>query len=465
MRAEPNAAELVQVDALGATGAYRARTRETISDVAGSPVAQISLVPDAFVARSLSALRRAVTLPAERRVEALRRAGELFRSATLLGLDVEEYQHLVSRVSGLGLSVVRAAIEKVADRCENAWENAQLARPTVAVADWRDPAAQEGAALWARRGDVFGVHVAGNHPSVHAAWIEALALGYRVAVRPSRKEPFTPARLVAALREAGFGDDQIVLLPTDHAVADTMLRLADLSMVYGGDTVMQKYAADPDVYPQGPGRSKILIAADADWRSYVDLVADSASRSGGAGCTNTTAVLIEGDARGFAEALAEKLAMLPSARPEQEHAILPVQPVESARAVEEFLRRVAADAEPIGESAGSLVDELGDGSAALRPAVHLLPSAGSPQARVELGFPCVWVAPWTREDGADALRDTLVLTVITRDGELIDAIVSEPSIRNVYVGARPTYWSAPQVPHDGFLGDFLMESRGVVRSA
>ncbi|TDV56044.1 hypothetical protein CLV71_102105 [Actinophytocola oryzae] len=54
--------------------------------------------------------------------------------------------------------------------------------------------------MWTRRGEVFAVHAAGNRPAVHFGWLAALAAGRRVAVRPSRREPFTSHRLVSALR-------------------------------------------------------------------------------------------------------------------------------------------------------------------------------------------------------------------------------------------------------------------------
>ena len=44
-----------------------------------------------------------------------------------------------------------------------------------------------------------------------------------------------------------------------------------------------------------------------------------------------------------------------------------------------------------------------------------------------------------------------------------DALVAQPSIRNVYVGDQPTWWLEPGIPHDGYLGEFLMQSKGVIR--
>jgi acyl-CoA reductase-like NAD-dependent aldehyde dehydrogenase len=104
----------------------------------------------------------------------------------------------------------------------------------------------------------------------------------------------------------------VVLLPTDHDVAGEILSQADLSMVYGGQEVIDRYAANPRVFPNGPGRSKILVTADSDWRSSLDMIVASISHEGGTACVNTTAVFVEGDPAPVAEAIAERLAAIPT---------------------------------------------------------------------------------------------------------------------------------------------------------
>lgn len=452
---------MISLDALGPNGNFRARNRLTVTDVAGAPVAELSLVPRVFVTRAMAALHRAPTLPAEDRLAALSVAAKHFVSDNIAGLSFAEYERTVSRVSGVPLSVVRSATAAIVESAEQAGFSAFQARPTGAVDDWRDERTTHGSAVWTRRGDVFAVHAAGNHPGPHGLWLEALALGYRVAVRPSRREPFTPHRLITALRAAGFGDDQVVLLPTDHDAADEILRAADLGMVYGGDEVVRKYAHDPTILPQGPGRSKILLTRDVDWRDHLDTIVDSVSHEGGVACINATAVFVDGDPAPIAEAIAERLATIPTLPPEDPAAVLPVQPLESARAMADYR---AAQAMSTLTVLGDVVDELGDGSAALRPAVHVLDRPDAPQAGVELPFPCVWVAPWTPEAGLAPLRDTLVLTAITGDDALVDALLDEPTISNVYVGDHPTYWLRPGVPHDRYLGEFLMRTKTLIRS-
>src|SRR6202022_814880 len=205
------------------------------------------------------------------------------------------------------IAVTRSGARGVADAVASAFGVVQLARPRGAVPDWRDERPRDGAAVWVRRGDVFGVLASGNGPGVHGLWPQALALGYRVAVRPSRREPLTAHRLVHALWEAGFRPEDAVYLPTDHRGADEIIRSADLAMVYGSQGVVDMYANDPTVLVNGPGRAKILITADQDWRDYLDVITDSIANLGGIACVNTTAVLYEGDPTPLAHAIGERL--------------------------------------------------------------------------------------------------------------------------------------------------------------
>jgi acyl-CoA reductase-like NAD-dependent aldehyde dehydrogenase len=454
--------ELPALDALGPSGAYHTHERQTITDVAGTPLAELSLVPKLYVTRAMAALHKADTMPLEERLAALARAGEAHATGTVDGVTAADHQVIVSRASGMPVSVVRAAGAAIARSAAEVYRSVQYARPAGAVTDWQDPLTRTGRGVWTRRGDVFAVHAPGNHPGVHGLWLEALALGYRVAVRPSRRDPFTPHRLISALRTAGFRDDQVVLLPTGYAAADEILHGADLAMAYGGEDVMRKYAGYSTMLPQGPGRSKILLTAEVDWREHLDVIVASISHEGGRACVNTTAVFVQGDTAPLARAIAERLAAIPSLPPEDENAVLPVLPLADAQKLEQYLLTKAAGTVPWLGGDG-VVDDLGDGSAVLRPAVHELDRPGAEQAGVELSFPCVWVAPWTPEAGLQPLKETLVLTAITHDTRLVDDLVAEPTIANVYVGDHPTYWIEPGIPHDGYLAEFLMRTKAVIR--
>lgn len=458
--------DLVCIDALGPQGEYRTRNREVIISTAGVPVAELSLVPPLYVSRTMAAQRKIKPLPVPAREAALVNAAHDFATAVIGGLDFDAYVELASKISGLPISVTRAGARGVVDAVANAFDAVRPARPVGAALDWREERTRNGGAVWARRGEVFAVHAAGNGPGVHGLWPQALALGYRVAVRPSRREPLTAHRLVNALLRSGFRPGDAVYLPTDHGGADEIIRSADLATVYGGQDVVDKYANDPTVMVNGPGRTKILITADRDWRAHVDLIVDSIANLGGMACVNTTAVLYEGDPVPLAEAIAQRLATIEPLPSEDERAILPTQPVDKAQALADYLAVKAAGTTPL-LGADQVVAALGDGYAALRPAVHVLAAPGSGKLtdtlNVELPFPCVWVSPWSRDGGIEPLRNSLVVTAITGDDKLIDNLLAEPTVTNVYSGSHPTYYSAPEIPHDGFLADILMRNKGFVR--
>ena len=448
------------IDALGPGGAYRPRKRELITDVAGDPIAEMTIAPPLYVARTVNAQRTVRPLPAEERDAALMRAAKMFLSEEIAGLEFDRYVDLTSRVSGLPIAVTRAGAHSVAQQVAEIGESVPPARPVGAQRDWRD--IRTGGAVWTRRGEVFGVHASGNAPGVHGLWPQALSLGYRVVVRPSRREPFTGQRLITALRESGFRADDVSYLPTDYTGADEIIRAADLAMVYGGQDVVDKYAADPSVWVNGPGRAKILITEDRDWREHLDLIVESICAFGGTACVNATAVLYEGDASALAAAIAERLRALVAAPIADERAQLPVTSTAAAQSIAQFLRTRAAGTTPL-LGADHVVADFGDGTAALRPAVHLLAVADPVRLNTELAFPCVWVSPWSRADGIGPLRQSIVVNAMTDDDRLIDELVDDPTISNVYRGPYPTWHSSSQIPHDGFLADFLMRNKGFVR--
>jgi acyl-CoA reductase-like NAD-dependent aldehyde dehydrogenase len=455
-RAKRRENALVTIDALGPNGEYQTRKRELISDTGGVPVAEMSLVPRLFITRSINAQRAVMPLPIAEREAALARAAEIFVTSSIAGLGFDDYVALTCRVSGLPMAVARAGARVVADSLATTLDAVRPARPTGATLDWRD---QAGGAVWARRGDVLAVHAPGNAPGVHGLWPQALALGYRVAVRPSRREPLTAHRLVTALRRSGFRDEDVLFLPSDHATSDELVRAADLALVYGGQDVANRYRDDPTVLVNGPGRTKIVITAEQDWREHLDVIVDSIAGLGGMACVNATAVLYEGDPAPLADAIAARLSALEPSPNVDKHASLPTTPVTNAHALAEYLAHAAIGVEAL-LGADQVVADLGDGYAALRPAVHVLRRPDVRTINIELQFPCVWVSGWQRDDGLAPLRNSLVITAITSDDGLIDELLAEPTITNVYRGPIATHHAAPHIPHDGYLADFLMRNKG-----
>jgi acyl-CoA reductase-like NAD-dependent aldehyde dehydrogenase len=310
---------------------------------------------------------------------------------------------------------------------------------------------------------VLAVIAPGNHPDAHIGWLQAIAFGYNVVVKPSRKDVFTPLRLVRALIEAGLRPGEISFAPGDHRAADALVEAADLSLVYGGPDAAKAYGGDRRVLVRGPGRSKVFVPARQPLSpERIEFLARCVAADGGTRCTNTSAILVDGDHEAVAIELARVLAQKPSATQHDDGAELAVLPETEARAI-----RAAFDAARGGApdlcrrfDDAAAVEALSEQTAVLRPAVVAVPSAETPGFASEFPFPCVWVAPWRPQDGIAPLRGSLVVTLLTGDPEILKGSLREPSIRKVFLGEVPTFHSATGLPHDGALADFLFESKG-----
>ncbi|MFL6163359.1 MAG: aldehyde dehydrogenase family protein [Jatrophihabitantaceae bacterium] len=427
-----------------------------LAGVDGTPLAEVHQAPPLLAGLTVAEMRRSAGGPAPAE-DVLRSAGKLFGEAVLNELTAEEYCQLQARCAGIPITVARRALVEMENTFAQMSDRVRAERP-VGVRD-SVPAGQI-SPVWVRRGDVLAVVAPSNNPGTHSQWILAVALGYQVVVRPGTRDPFTPARMIAALLAAGAPAASLSLLPGGHGTGDALVQAADLSLVFGGDSAMARYGQDRSVIRRGPGRSKLLHSGPIT-EAVIDTICDSVGHDAGMRCTNASAVFTDADPRELAEAVAERLARLTPAPPQSARAQLPVLSLAAAAGMRAQLDGQLAGAVDVAAARypdGVLAD-LGDGSAALRPAVLLCDRPDHPGAGIELPFPCVWILPWRRELGLAPLRNTLSLTVLSADRALAEQALREPSIRKVLLGALPTYSAGAVSPHDGFLGHDLMEAR------
>ncbi|WP_327351211.1 aldehyde dehydrogenase family protein [Streptomyces sp. NBC_01304] len=436
------------------------RDTRVLHAVNGAPLAAVHEAP-ALVARlTTKAMRQAPRMPQDERLTVLAAAGRLFAEATLGGQTPEEYCLTQALASGVPVAVARRTLGRMSRVCGLLPE----------IVRRQSPVGAGGTARWVRRGSVLAVVAPSNHPATHAAWLQAVAMGYRVAVRPGARDPFTPLRLVRALLAAGIEPGWIGLLPGAHGAADALTHAADLALVYGSEATVARLRGDDRVLVRGPGRSKVLVDGPLDDATLDHLVTEIAA-DGGVRCTNATAVLTSGDHRVLAEALAERLARLPVHLITEEAAVLPARSLKDATGLRASLDRAARGAPELtrrhydkdGTGEGPLPVVDGD-AAVLRPAVLCVDRNDHPGLGTELPFPCVWVAPWQPSDGLAPLDDSLALTLLTDNTALVEEALDTPGIRTVLHGRVPGWWTDPYLPHDGYLGQFLKEARGFATS-
>ncbi|MFH8791472.1 hypothetical protein [Streptomyces sp. NPDC017941] len=177
-----------------------------------------------------------------------------------------------------------------------------------------------------------------------------------VWVRPSRREPFSAARLVAALLAVGWPPQRLALYPTEQRVLHGLTGLTDRHAVYGGAGLAASVRDSAALTLHGPGRGCALVPPDparagggrgslplADTVAWLlPLVAADSGRF----CSNVrTVVCVDHDPEPLAKALATALDALhpgPAPDPAEPHWPLTAfrDPAEADRAVASVLDRM-----------------------------------------------------------------------------------------------------------------------------
>ena len=392
------------------------------------------------------------------------RAGDIFSTGRPDGLEPDAYARNASLTSGLPLPVVRKqtlGLFPPAFRMMNRFLDVQSPGGLEVFDNYVYEAGGIRIGL-TPRGRNVGFVMPGNHPSVHFMWLCALAMKMPVVLRPSNDDLFTPYRLVSALLDAGLPEDAIAFVPGTHDLVDTIVQACPLSVLFGGQPLVNRYASNRNVRIHGPGRSKVVVLADADFDQTVGMICRLVMDDGGRGCINGSAVIVEGGAGRLARAVAAVLAKVPVQSPLEEGAQLgAVRMVEAEgynALIDSKLGSGAIEHTPGRAGRVAMVD----GVPIMRPTVIEVDSFEHPLVGMELPFPFVVFAPArSRQDLLRAARNSLAVVVAGDDGALAQALLLEPTIDKVFgSGALSTEFD-PREPHEGFLLDFLFQKKAV----
>jgi hypothetical protein len=343
--------------------------------------AQLCLAPEILVRDDAARFRAAdrPPPPAAERPALLRAAVELFVGGTVpvAGVGVQgpaEFADVLRAAAGLPPVLVArwsAALARHLDRAP------------APVADDRVLAA---------------VSLPANTFTCLEAVLDALLVTGGVWIRPSRREPFSSARLVGALLTVGWPAERLGYYPTEPAVLPALIRVTDRQVVYGGDAVAG--LAGPALEVRGPGRACALVPPDADPQVLVPWLAGLVASDSGRFCTNACVIVGSGDVAGAARGLAR---VLDGIRLDPPDPALPVAAVPRADA-ERIARFVDARLGPGARrlTRRPLVVEVG-GRSHLAPTLVEVDRVDHPLVGCELPFP---FAVAVRTDPAGTARVT-----------------------------------------------------------
>ena len=424
-----------------------------IHDIHNKSVGVMVYAPDLYIRKTVDAMRRKPKLNFKEIEERLRKAADIFEQEVVCGLSPTQFVDYITKVGGLPIQVVSESFSNIAKSTRNATKLSKLGIPVGAPLYADRKRAIKGVGKSKRKGEILCVIAPGNGPGVHGLWPQAVALGYRVIIKPSEREPFTAQRLVASLRLAGLYD-YVAFIPCAHKSVETLVEASDLSLIYGSEATVERYKMSPDVLVQGPGRSKIVVGADQLTSHAIPLAFESVTDLGGRACVCTTSILVEGDHHDFAR----KFANYADAKfkdPLFRKNVLTRFPVKSVEWLEKVVRE---DADTL--VATPRLEYMNGQYVNWSPIINCVDTPYHPLVQRELPTASVTIAPFNRNTDLPALGDTLVLTALTNDEDLLSYLDSVPNIHNLYAGSVPTTWMNPEVPHDGFLAEFLMTTTG-----
>jgi len=444
---------------------YTSIERKVLTGFDGSRLAEATITPPLLVhdiARTTSTALR--SLPIHAVLDIFQRAADIFATGQPDGLEPEAYARNASLASGLPLSIVRKqtlGLFPPALRMMGQFLRVQSPGGLEVFDSHLYEAGGIRVGL-TPRGRNVGFVMPGNHPSVHFMWLCALAMKVPVVVRPSDDDPFTPYRLVTALLEAGLPEDAVAFVPGGHDLVDAIVQACSLSVLFGGQPLADRYASNRSVRIHGPGRSKIVVLANADFDRTVGMITRLVMDDAGRGCINGSAVVVEGSAGRLASAVAAALERVPVQSPLAEGAQLGAVRIAEAEAynglIESRLGSGATEHAPGRAGRVAMVD----GVPIMRPTVIEVGSFEHPLFGMELPFPFVVFAPArSRQDLLRAARHSLAVVVAGDDEALAQDLLLEPTIDKVFgSGALSTEFD-PREPHEGFLLDFLFQRKAV----
>ncbi|MEI6668052.1 MAG: aldehyde dehydrogenase family protein [Acidobacteriota bacterium] len=443
---------------------YTSLDRQKVLGFDGSLVTEATLTPAVLVnqiARQASPGLRA--LPIRSLLDILAKAADIFEKGQPDGLAPEAYVRNASLTSGLPLTITRnqtLGIYPPALRMLGRFVEVQ----SPGGLDVFDTGWYEAGGIrigLAPRGRNVGFVMPGNHPSTHFLWLLALAMKVPVVVRPSVDDLFTPYRLVTSFLEAGLPEDAVAFVPGGHELVDVIVQTCSLSVLFGTQQLADRYASNRNVRIHGPGRSKVIVPAGADFDKTVTLISRLVMDDAGRGCINGSAVVVEGDAGQMAAAVAKALSAVPNQSPLAEGAQLgAVRPNEAAAYSGLIDSRLGGGARELTPGRDARVVTT-DGVTLMRPTVVQVDSFEHPLFGMELPFPFVVFASAPRADLVRAASHSLAVVVAGQNEALMQELLLEPTVDKVFGGGALSTEFDPREPHEGYLLDFLYQKKAV----
>lgn len=243
-----------------------------------------------------------------------------------------------------------------------------------------------------------------------------------VWLRPSRREPFSAARWVAALIAEGWPPDRVAFYPSTRRSLLTLLDYVDRAVLYGGrdlERVVGTRSSGQHVVVEGPGLARALIGADVSPAEAVEWLMPLIAADAGRLCTNVGTILSLGSVDELGERLAVRLDRIsiqsPPGSPWQLATC--VDPATAASTAAWILGRVGTGDRFLTKR--GLVQHV-DGRTVLAPGlVALAQPDGHPLMGVELPFPFAVLIASSPQQGVHQIEGARFVHTLGSDARTV----------------------------------------------
>jgi len=440
-----------------------------IKDYKGQIMGHISLTSDNSMLDQLSRARTMgfealQAMEIDEILDIYNEAARIFRKHVNMGgyeISLKEYAEYVTLATGLPINAsLRAAKGLYLTMSRSGSERMIRASSPNGSLDVFDDLifSRSGVPMgWAPKGRVVGSVLPSNHPAVTILAMMIPAMKVPVVMRASRKEPYTASRIVSSLVEAGLPEDSIQLVLTDTSGIDTFLRSADLGMIFGTLSNVERFSNMKHVKAYGPGRSKMAVLPNEDRKTAANILFESLTADAGRACINMSSVVLAPGAEGVLDYLLPMFYELEARDPLDQKSMIGALPSKVAHGMVEYVSKRMIGQHNLLEAGweNSIIEK--EGSTFIMPQFYWVESDHNAFGD-EYPFIFGTITNSEIENIPELMSHSLSAGVIGRDSWLERQLLLNSSIEKVYRGI-PTNTIDPAQPHEGLMGDFLYSKK------
>jgi acyl-CoA reductase-like NAD-dependent aldehyde dehydrogenase len=443
--------------------------------VTGETLAQVSQANPGLLAKDMKKAPRARdvlrSIPCRDLVQMMKKAGELYRDATLPMGDGEQspadFARQQSASTGLPEHMCKANMSKnhfVLSNMEKILDCLTRGLDLDTLTRGYGMESRGVIVSYQAQSPILGLVLPSNSPGVHTLWMPVIPMQVGLVLKPGPQEPWTPYRMAAAFLQAGVPGEAISIYPGAGEMGAEVVNRCKRVKIFGSTETVQRYHGNPSVQVHGPGFSKILLGDDVvdQWEKYLDLMVDSIYLNSGRGCINCSGVWASRHTREIAAALAERMGPMPVRPPEDPAATLAAFTVPGqAQAIHaSILEKMKEEGvtDVTSPKFGSRL-EVKERCAYLKPWVIHCDAPERKMAQTEYMFPYATVVQCPQAEMIDKIGATLVCSAITNDAAWSQQLLEATHIDRLNIGPIPTIQLNWLQPHEGNIVDFLFRAR------